>query len=134
MPASHTELFVHFVWTTMRRDPTLEGSVREDVYKIILAQCRDLDCEVLALNGTDDHVHLLVRMSASVTVRKLAKQVKSGSSHFIRQERGRPEFTWQEGYGAFTVSRWDIGKVKQYVYDQEQHHRNGTTKPYFEPD
>ena len=73
-----------------------------------------------------DHVHLLVEMPPTTSIAQLAKQVKGGSSHFANHElRVENLFRWQEGYGAFTVSHWDIPRLSEYVARQKEHHREG---------
>ncbi len=93
----------------------------------------ELRAEVIALNGMEDHVHLVVRLNATLSAAALAKQVKGSSSHLVRQILGREEFKWQEGYGAFTISPWDVFKVREYVRRrQQEHHRDRTTKDVLE--
>ncbi len=88
--------------------------------------------EMIALNGMEDHVYLVVRLTAALSTAALVKQVKGSSSHLVRQILGREEFKWQEGYGAFTISPWDVGKVREYVRRQQEHHRDRTTKDVLE--
>ena len=82
-----------------------------------------MGCTVLVLNGTSDHIHLVVSFPTTITIANLLKQVKGVSSHFVNETlRPEAQFKWQGGYGAFTVSRWDLPKVIRYVKHQKQHH------------
>jgi REP element-mobilizing transposase RayT len=77
----------------------------------------------LALNGMSDHVHLVVSFPTTITIANLVKQVKGVSSHFVNETlRPEAQFKWQGGYGAFTVSRWDLPKIIKYVKRQKEHH------------
>jgi|SRR5579883_331617 len=133
MPESYGELVVHLVWRTYERLPLLTQEIRPAVYSCIQDQCADLSAGVVALGGTEDHVHLLVQLPSSLSVAVLAKRVKGASSHLVRYVLGVGEFQWQEGYGAFSVSRWDVSKIRDYVYRQAEHHAEQTLKPALEP-
>ncbi|HQE92269.1 MAG TPA: transposase [Anaerolineae bacterium] len=87
---------------------------------------------VLALNGTADHVHLLGTIPATLTIADLLKQIKGVSSHFVNETLSPPPFKWQGSYGAFTVSRWDVDKIKRYIKRQKEHHRTRELVQEFE--
>jgi REP element-mobilizing transposase RayT len=133
MPDSHTEVYVHLVWTTRQRIPWLAGEIRDLAYGCIRTECDTMRLDVIALNGVEDHVHLLVRVTATISIAALVKQIKGSSSHLIRRSTHLEQFSWQEGYSAFSVSRWDISKIKEYIASQEEHHRAGTFKSALEP-
>lgn len=88
---------------------------------------------MLALGGIEDHVHLLARMPKSVLVPDVAKRAKGASSHLATHMLNRLGFKWQESYSAFSVSRWDVPKITEYIRNQEEHHRMHTTKTALEP-
>ncbi len=124
MPQSYTELFVHLVWTTRHHHPLLTPDLRSHVYRAMEAECARAGAEVVALGGIEDHVHLLVRMPPTVAPSGLVKQVKGVSSHVANLGRGHfATFRWQQGYGAFSVSRNHVPRVRDYVLGQEEHHR-----------
>jgi REP element-mobilizing transposase RayT len=75
----------------------------------------------LAVGGTQDHVHLLFHLPPSLALAKAVLLLKSNSSKWMG-EQGR-EFSWQEGYGAFSVSSSNLNAVMRYVQNQEAHHR-----------
>ncbi|MCX8062573.1 MAG: IS200/IS605 family transposase, partial [Anaerolineales bacterium] len=107
--------------------------IERRLYRNIESEAQKLGCTVLALNGTEDHVHLLVTIPSTLTVADLLKQVKGVSSHFVNEVLKPPaQFKWQGSYGAFTVSRWDVDKIKKYIKRQKEHHRNNELLPEFE--
>jgi REP element-mobilizing transposase RayT len=130
---SHTELYIHLVWTTHGRIPLLAEEIRAMIHGSIRSKGVSLGAEVIALNGVEDHVHLFVRMPSALSVATLAKEVKGASSHFATHQAGCESFRWQDGYSAFSVSRWDVPKLSGYIEGQEGHHRCNTTKPALEP-
>ncbi|HEY3415152.1 MAG TPA: IS200/IS605 family transposase [Armatimonadota bacterium] len=133
LSGNHTEVFIHFTWSTMGRAPYLSPDIREDVYACIRSGCARQGLTVVALNGIEDHVHLLVRMTTTTTVADVVRQAKGASSHFVNHSGDDRGFRWQDGYAAFSVSRWDAPKVAGYIANQVEHHRDGTTKDALEP-
>jgi putative transposase len=123
-------IFVHFVWTTHDRHPIIVPAIERDLHRYIASVCRDDRCEVLAVGGTPDHVHLLVSLSNTITVAQLMRDVKGGSSHFV-SERLRPGewFQWQANYGALSVSPNARKQVMEYIHNQKAHHADGTLWP-----
>jgi len=117
-------LYVHLVWATWDRLPLILLDVERRLYRNIESEVRKMGCVVLALNGTVDHVHLVISTTATIAIADLVKQIKGVSSHFVNEVlRPETQFKWQGGYGAFTVSRWDLPIVVGYVKKQKEHHR-----------
>jgi putative transposase len=81
----------------------------------------------IQIGGTDDHIHLLLGAPPVLSPAKIAQLVKGGSSHWAQENlphwRG---FAWQDGYGAFTVSKSSIPDVIEYIQRQRDHHRKLT--------
>ncbi len=133
MRRNKLEVFVHFVWATWDRAPLITPEVERRLYRSIFSEAEKLGCTVLALNGVSDHVHLLVKMPSTVTMATLMKQVKGVSSNFANDELfADRRFKWQGGYGAFSVSRWDVDKIMGYIRKQKSHHAEQTVRPEFE--
>ena len=126
-------LYLHLVWATWDRQPLVALEIERRVYRNIESEARGMGCTVLALNGMPDHVHLAVSFPTTITIADLVKQVKGVSSHFVN-ETLKPdfEFKWQGSYGAFTVSRWDVDKVINYIKRQKEHHQLGELYPEWE--
>ncbi len=130
MRSSKAEVYLHFVWSTHGREPWLAGEVETRVLRCVEAQVRHAGCDVLAIGGTDDRVHLLVKTPSSMSPAKLMQYAKGVSSAMAGDRIGEcPEFRWQQGYGVFSVSRTDITRVKQYVLTQREHHSSGRVWP-----
>src|SRR5688572_537197 len=104
MRRSKTEIYLHFVWATRLREPVLQGRIEKFSYEAMTAEAEKLDCQILALNGAEDHVHALVRVPAKVSAAEFAKQVKGVSSSAVNDHLpDGNSFRWQEGYGCFSV-------------------------------
>jgi len=123
MRRNKLRLYLHLVWATWDRLPMITPAIERRLYRCIETQAKKQGCQVLALNGVADHVHLIVSFPTTITIAQLVKQVKGVSSRFVNDEL-TPEtyFKWQGFYGAFTISRWDLGSVVQYTKRQKEHH------------
>ncbi len=85
---------------------------------------RGLDARAVEINGTANHVHLLIRESKSVADRDFMGQLKGDSSHWVNSSFcDRPRFSWQGGYGWFSVSPADVDAAVAYVRNQKEHHK-----------
>jgi putative transposase len=128
-----TKLYAHLVWATWDRLPILSPELITVVDRAVRHECVELGVEVVAFGAVADHVHLLVRIPAKLSVAELVKQVKGATSHLVNQRLKIP-FKWQGGYGAFSVSHAVLPRVRAYVLNQEKHHEYGTTVPSAELD
>ncbi|MEO7716763.1 MAG: IS200/IS605 family transposase [Capsulimonas sp.] len=128
-----TYVYVHLVWATWDRLPLLVGERKTEVYTAIQRECAVLRADVLALGGVVDHVHLLIDLPPTVSISNLVKQVKGASSHLASARgNGATPFKWQGAYGAFTLARQDVPYVRDYIQNQELHHRNHSIDPDLE--
>lgn len=81
----------------------------------------------LTAGGTDDHVHVLLSLPATVSVSKALQLIKGGSSKWIHETFPRHrDFARQEGYGAFTIGLSGVADTVRYIDEQEEHHRTQT--------
>ena len=115
-------LFYHFTWSIKFRKPIIDSEIRKVLYKSIVAKAVELGSIVLALDGIEDHVHLLVSAPPAVTPSVLIGQIKGVSSHLVRH-LGWTDFQWQGEYGVKTVSEGDVPMVMEYIQNQEGHHK-----------
>ena len=124
MHCSKTEMYVHIVWATWDRQPWIDSGFEHPVYAVVEAECHRLGCQVMAIGGVQDHVHVVVRMHATVALAELVKQMKGVSSHLVRNEVAPGSgFRWQGSYGAFSVSRTHLNSVRSYVLNQKTRHQ-----------
>jgi putative transposase len=127
MPHSYVKIWVHAILGTKYREPLITPNIQPTVYQLIIQELEKLDCKLLAINGMPDHVHILFLMNAQKSIADIMKQIKGGSSYQInQQDLTRDKFSWQVGYGAFSVSESGIEKVKAYIKNQEAHHQKLT--------
>jgi putative transposase len=96
--------------------------------------CLKMHCEIVALSGTPDHIHLLVTLPPTLSISDFMESVKGCSSRFLNQahESQIRTYRWQGSYGVTTVSPQYLEVVKKYVQNQKQHHADSSTWPLAE--
>lgn len=130
MSQTFTQLFYHIVFSTKHREPLIAPAWRPDLHAYIGGIVRNRKGELLAAGGVPDHIHLLARLPATLTLADVVRDIKCVSSLW-RHDLGDHAFAWQGGYGAFTVSKSAVGAVTHYIDTQEEHHRRQTFQQEF---
>jgi putative transposase len=123
MRDSLVNTYLHFIWGTWDRLPLITPDNEQQVYRSIIDQCNLLNCSVIALGGVADHVHLLVRFPATITIAQFMKSVKGSTSHLMTHRINSEEFfKWQGAYAVYSVSGADVPRIKTYIQYQKEHH------------
>jgi len=132
MAGKYLSLLVHFTWSTKNREPLIERAMREDMYAYIGGIMRKKKAKLLAAGGIFDHIHLYASLPSIIRIADFVNAVKANSSRSVHESFSNLRaFAWQEGYGAFSVSKSDEQRVIRYVKDQERHHAKRTFKEEF---
>jgi putative transposase len=132
MPQSLACLHHHLIFSTKNRSPDISTDLQPRLYEYIGGVLRAQHCCLIAAGGTPDHVHLLVSLSRELSIAQTLNLMKSNSSKWIHDTF--PEhraFAWQAGYGAFAVSFSHLDGVRNYLANQEEHHRRRTFQEEF---
>lgn len=125
MPSAWTQNFYHLVFSTKDRASLITTELEERLYSFMGGIVRDLRCSLLSINGMPDHVHLLLRFRADLSISDLVRHIKSRSSKWIHESfPALAHFAWQEGYGGFTVSKSAVPSVEEYIRRQKEHHQH----------
>ena len=130
---SYTKLFYHIVWATKNREPIITASIEHLLFQYIAKKAIGLGGIVHALNGTSDHVHLIVSIPVSIPISKFIGQVKGVSSTKINKSGlGDGYFSWQSEYSVFSMSEKELSFYIRYAENQKHHHKEGTTQENLE--
>jgi putative transposase len=121
-----TRLFYHLVWSTKNRLPLIKPEIEARLSAYLCQKADELECRVFAINGWNDHIHLIMEIPPKLSVTEVVKRLKGASSHEF------PEFYWQRGYGALSVSERNLGAALEYVNRQKEHHTKQTAIPKLE--
>jgi putative transposase len=115
---------VHFIWSTSDRAPLLHKSWRDRLHGYIGGVLENKNAKLLAAGGVEDHMHVLASLPATISLAEAASAMKANSSRWIHENALQSKgFDWQTGYAAFSVSKSAVPQVKQYIEEQEQHHK-----------
>ena len=125
--------YYHIVWATKYRESSLTPALEQVVFAAIERKSDELGCVVLALNGTDNHVHLAVNIKPGLSVSQYIRIIKGVSSHTVNINReSETRFHWQEGYSVLTFGEKALPFVREYIANQKTHHANNTTNTHLE--
>ena len=123
--ATYTQIIYHLIFSTKNRDQTLSKVNREQLFRYIWGILKNKKCMLYQINGVDDHIHLITHLHPTIALSDLIKDIKVGTSHWIKDENVFTNFSgWQEGYGAFTLSLNEKEEKVNYVKHQETHHKS----------
>ncbi len=133
MPQSLAQIYVHIVFSTKHRKPFLrDDAFRERTHAYLIGICKGQECPSLQTGGTEDHIHLLCRLSKTLDIAALIRELKRDSTKWIKAENSHlSDFHWQSGYGAFSVSPSHVEGLKRYIANQMEHHKQETFQDEF---
>jgi len=122
---AYIKVYIHFVWSTKEWKPLLQPlEVRKAVWKHIRENAKEKGIFIDFINGYTQHCHCLVSLAYNQTIEKVMQLVKGESSFWInKQQLISDRFEWQDEYFAVSVSESKIDVVRNYIKNQEEHHR-----------
>ncbi|MEO7098524.1 MAG: IS200/IS605 family transposase [Luteolibacter sp.] len=124
MSQSLARILLHIVFSTKDREPRLDAAIRPGVFAYLAEVGRDMGCEVYRVGGMPDHVHLAIQLPRTVTVSDFVRKVKATSSAWIKKQNpSHAGFSWQAGYGVFSLGASQLQVLTRYIDRQEEHHR-----------
>jgi len=123
---SHTfaRIHIHLIFSTKERQKLIPKEMQSDLWSYMGGICHNKKIEPIAINGTDNHVHLLFHLPPTMALAKAVNLIKANSSRWMSKHKRT--FAWQDGYGAFSVSESNTQSVINYIRDQEKRHRKVT--------
>jgi putative transposase len=124
MPDSYTDLLYHIIFSTKDRRPFLTDLYQVRLYDYIGGTIRGLGGVSLELNGTEDHVHVLTMLRFDKALPDVMRELKANASGWMHEVFPEAQdFSWQRGYGAFTVSQSNVDEIGGYIANQKEHHK-----------
>ncbi len=129
MAGTFSQIYIQYVFAVKGRQNFIKKEFEEEVYKYISGIVTGKGQKSLAVNGMPDHIHVLVGLKPIMRISDLIRDIKNNSSNFINDKGWlKQKFSWQGGYGAFSYSESNYGKVIDYIKAQKQHHAKKTFK------
>jgi len=126
MPHTYASNFVHCIFSTKDRRPIIRDEKMPELFAFFSGIAKGEGFELIIAGGTSNHVHLLFVLPATQSLAYVIQKLKGSSSRFMGNR-----FSWQQGYGAFSVSPSQVPTVKKYIQNQEQHHRKQSFEEEF---
>jgi putative transposase len=121
---AYVRVWVHCVRGTKNRFPYLKDEIRTKVVEHIKENCKKKGIWLDTINGYHNHLHVLLSVNSEMSIAKAMQLIKGESSFWINKERMTvSKFEWADEYYAVSVSESDLGKVRSYICNQEEHHR-----------
>jgi putative transposase len=127
MSQSLSNIILHIVFSTRNREPCMDADTQQKIYAYFVKAFADHKCPVYEIGGTNNHIHIACSFSRTLTVSDLIRDVKISSTKWIKEKTLR-DFSWQRGYGVFSVSQSQLNKLENYIQTQEEHHRQKSFK------
>ena len=129
MPHSYSCNWQHIVFSTKERKNLILPELQTKLWPYLAGIAKNHGMNPFAINGVENHMHVLLTIPATKDVAKAVQELKANSSRWMREHVSR--FQWQEGYGAFSVSRSSVDAVAKYIARQQEHHRRKTFEQEF---
>ena len=124
---SYVRVWIHAVWGTKNREPSLRKEVRSRIIEHIRENAKDKGIYIDRLDGDTDHLHCLFALGPDMTIAKALQLIKGESAHWMNDKRiTQTKFEWAGEYYAVSVSESMLDRVRAYIDNQEEHHRKKT--------
>ncbi len=129
MANTFSQIYIQIVFAVQNRNALIQPAWEEELYKYITGIVQNKGQKMLAINGTNNHIHFFIGMKPTCCLSDLIREIKKASSSFIKEKQfSRFKFQWQEGFGAFSYSHSQLSSVIAYIEKQKEHHRKTTFK------
>jgi len=128
MSHSLNKIWIHGVFSVKEREKLIKVQFEKELHNHLKERLeKDFECKMRIINGTEDHIHILFLQSPNFSIKDIFKNIKGESSHWINQSNFlKDKFSWQTGYGAFSVSESKVNEVEKYIKNQKEHHKRIT--------
>jgi putative transposase len=121
---SLSNVLLHIVFSTKHRQPYIDTAIESELFTYVATVFRTLDCPTHAIGAADDHIHIACSLSPTISISKLIQEAKQASSKWIKTKGSKyADFSWQNGYGAFSIGQSQLDDLRRYIANQREHHR-----------
>lgn len=124
MPQSLSKILLHLIFSTKNREALIPDGIEQELHAYLAAACRARGSQAYRVGGTANHIHVACTLPRTVMVSKLMEEIKKSSSKWIKEKDQRcVGFSWQAGYGAFSLGQSQLDALVRYIDHQKEHHR-----------
>ncbi len=112
MAGTFSQIYIQVVFAVKGRENLLQKPWRDEIFKYMAGIIKGKNQNPIIINGVSNHVHLFIELKPAMALSDLVRDVKNNSSNFINNQKFvRGKFSWQEGFGSFSYSHSQIGKI-----------------------
>jgi REP element-mobilizing transposase RayT len=112
-----------YVFAVKRRECLINEDIETKLYPFIGNLINNTNHKLFQINGSKEHVHILVSLHPTESISDFIKAIKSKSSKYINEQKlTAKKFYWQRGYGAFSYSHSQLNQIINYIKNQKEHH------------
>lgn len=129
MPNTYHQIFVQLIFAVRNRKRLIDESWEEALHKYITGIIQQKNQTLIAINGVEDHIHILINMKPTCCLSDLVREIKKSSTKYINENKYSSEpFHWQEGFGVFSYNANQVEMIKNYIFRQKEHHSQTSFK------
>jgi len=127
MANTFSQIYIHLIFSVKSRYNLIHKNWKDELFKYITGIVKAKNQKLIIINGISNHIHILLGIKPDTRLSDLVRDIKSNSTNFINSQKFSPgKFEWQEGYGAFSCSQFQLPTVIKYIENQETHHKTRT--------
>ncbi|MBM4103223.1 MAG: IS200/IS605 family transposase [Planctomycetes bacterium] len=114
----------HIIFSTKDRCGIIEDRFRNETHRYLCGIAQSQESVILVINSVSDHIHLLAKIKPALAVSDFVGKLKANSSRWLKERFDLPlGYQWQNGFSSFTVSESSVNRVRQYIENQQEHHK-----------
>ncbi len=124
MADTYSQIYIQIIFAIQNREASINPKWEPELHKYIAGIIKNQGQKLIAINGTENHIHFLIGMKPNCNLSDLVREIKKASTNFVIHNRFcKYKFKWQEGFGAFSYSHSQLDNVCQYIANQKNHHQ-----------
>ena len=129
MANTYSKIYIQIVFAIQNREASIQLSWETELHKYITGIIQEKGQKMLAINGTENHIHILIGMKPTCCLSDLVRETKKSSTKFVEEKNLCPhKFQWQEGFGAFSYGHSQLDVIIRYIANQKNHHQHKSFK------
>ena len=130
---SFVKIWIHAVWGTKNHERILNKNLRTQLFEHIRMNAKEKQIHIDTINGEMDHIHCLLALNADMSISKTIQLIKGEAAHWANKNSLiKQKFEWANEYFAVSVSESMLNKVRDYIRNQEEHHKHASFKQEFD--
>ena len=120
----YIKIWIHLIFSTKNREALITKENKTEIIEHIKTNAKEKDIYIDFINGAKEHIHILLSLGSEQSIAKVVQLIKGESSFWINRNKiSKTKFEWQDEYIALSVSESIVNIVREYIKNQEEHHK-----------